>query len=175
MLEHNPRLVSLLNAERVALSSLKSYAAARNLPDLVTWINDGTDTRLVFKSDLENASNLAYVRNAQLSMIVQVTEEDCWIMADSAWRGPTEVAPEFSDITLTCTGGAPPYLGLFDDFLEVVNNLEHLVRMAGDRRPVSTGVIMRDCRDRRDRKIMFQHKPFLVSCRASEYLKTVLI
>jgi hypothetical protein len=130
---------------------------------------------LCFKSDLENAGDLTRVRNAHLSMIVEVTEEDCWIMADSAWRGPIEAAPEFSDITLTCTGGAPPYYGLFDDFQEVVNNLEHLVRMTGDRHPVATGVIMCDCRDRRDRKIMFQHKPFLVSCRASEDLEMVLI
>ena len=152
-------IFSVLDANRNALLNTKSYAAAQNLCDSVTWIDDGPDIRLVWKTDVSDTLNVADVPNAHLSMIVHITEDDCFIMADSAWQGPSEIAPTFADIMLTCTGSAPPFLGVYSDFFEIVNNLSQIIRMTDDRAPTSRGLMTGEYRDW---KIMLQHKPFLV-------------
>ena len=127
--------------------------------DSLTWIDDGTNTRLVWKADVESINDLTRVSNAHLAMIVEVTQEDCWITADAAWRGPIEGAQSFSDIRLTCTGGPPPYEELHTDYLDVVDNMVKIVRMSGDFPPVASGFMRRE---RKEWKIIFQHVPFLV-------------
>jgi hypothetical protein len=160
MSDEDQQVLAALRRERTALANRKFYAGTRNLCDSLTWIDDGSSTRLVWKADVEGINDLTRVANAHLAMIVEVTWEDCWIMADAAWRGPIDAAQSFSDIRLTCTGGPPPYEGLDMDFVDVVDNLLKIVRMTGDFPPVTSGFMTREGNDW---KINLQHVPFLVS------------
>jgi hypothetical protein len=133
IMTHNPEhtlLLAVLQANQDALLNTDTYAAARNICDMVTWIDDGTDIRLVRKTDVTNIHNLADIPNVHLSMIVHISEQDCFVMADSAWQGPSQIAPTFGDIKLTCTGSAPPFPDVYNDFFGIVRNLSEIIRMA---------------------------------------------
>ena len=152
------------------MASQKSYAASPQLRDLVTWTKDGRRHRLVWKEDVHRADDLykssvadghspvaANIPSAVLSAIVLITDDDCWLMADGAWRGPSDYAASFADIKLTCTGAPAPYPFLQQDFTATVANLEHFMKKSDGAKKVGV-ILMQDG----FKKIRFRHVPFVV-------------
>jgi hypothetical protein len=85
---------SKLLAEQDSILNATNWAGGLNLCEDLRWIRDGTHSRLVWKRDITKSLNLATVANrfnyaivpnAHLAMVVQLTENDFWMMADSAW------------------------------------------------------------------------------------------
>jgi hypothetical protein len=154
------RIISRLQYEKNVNGNTRTYLAGLNRPDeYLTWIKDGSYERLVWKFDLAYATDTADVRNARLTMFVRITHDDFWMMSDAGWRGPTEDAPTFADITLTCTAAAPRWIGLDNDFDNALRNLKDIVRIAGEHPPSVAGLIMQE---KEQRKIILRHSPFIV-------------
>ena len=136
------------------------------------WLKDGRRHRLVWKEDVAKADDLfkasiadghaplaTIIPNAELSMIVTITDDDCWLMADGAWRGPSEYARAFSDIKLTCTGAAPSYSYLLQDFNAAVANIEHFMKRSDTYGAKRVGLLVGMDGAK---KIRFRHVPFVV-------------
>ena len=156
---------------RDALAATPSYIASAQVRDQLTWLKDGRRHRLVWKKDVARADDLykssiangdtpaaTTVSNAELSMIVAITDDDCWLMADAGWRGPSDYTPSLSDIKLTCTGVAPAYTYLEQDFNAALNNIEHFMKMSDGTKRVGLLVTANNVK-----KIRFRHVPFTVS------------
>jgi hypothetical protein len=157
-----------MRAARDTLANTRNYCGNRGLAKLLTWIDDGSRRRLVWRDDVEDTTDLDQIPNAHLSLIVNIDDQDCWLAADGAWRGPSPEAPTFADITLSCFGGAPPVPYLVDDFEEAMGNIDDIIRMAGDRRPRYRGLIVADTGEKR---LGLNHNPFVVhSVRRSFYM-----
>jgi hypothetical protein len=164
-----------LLAERDNISNATNWAGALDLCENLSWISDGTHSRLAWKRDIASSLNLAKVANryeyaivpnAHLAMVVQLTENDFWMMADSGWRGPTDLAPAFADINLTCTAAAPPLdptctalTVLRDDFHDIFSNMQDIVRLSGDNQLSGKGFLLEE---NGEKKIILHHAPFIV-------------
>ena len=140
---------------RESLAVSPSYAASTKLRDAVTWMKDGRRNRLVWKTDVQQANDSykacvaegdepspANVPNAGLSMLVLITDDDCWLAADAGWRGPSQFAPSLANIKLTCTGAAPPYALLQQDFNVAIANIEHLMKKSDGYGAKRVGVLV---------------------------------
>ena len=156
---------------RDSLASQKSFAASPQLRDLLTWTKDGQRHRLMWKEDVRRADDLyksalaegntpvaANIPSAVLSVITLITDNDCWLMADGAWRGRSDYTATFADIKLTCTGGPPPYPFLQQDLNATIANLEYFMKKSDGAKKVGA-ILVNDGL----KKIWFRHIPFVVS------------
>jgi len=120
-----------------ALQKLRSDTVYLGDPDAharLEWIRSGNDNIAVKKGDDVNdqisskhLSNHQQPGSPTLSAIVLLTEEDFWLSSDGYWEDPTPSSPSFADVTISCTGAAPPPKDILADFGNVVENINVLV------------------------------------------------
>jgi hypothetical protein len=156
--------------DRLFLSG--SYMACPHIQNDFVWQKDGRCHRLVPKkaAELADAAYTAQVAAgvdpsvesvdlAPLAIIIHVTDDDFWLMPDALWRGPTDAAKTFSGIKLTCTGVAPPYNLLIQDYKAATATIEGLMKQVEIPGSNRAGVFMLRGGVK---KLRFRHVPFLV-------------
>jgi len=98
--------------------------------------------------------------SVSLSLLVQLTEEDFWMMPDGYWRGGSAGARKFSDVKLTCTGAAIGEDPLAADFDNALHTLEYIMDSAKSTGATQEGVIKATDQGP---KLRFRHQLFQVS------------
>ena len=153
---------------RTALIASGQYLGVRQTVHAVQWMRDGQTLRLIAcNSDAIRPGPVPVIRqvggdtgeSVSLSLLVQLTEDDFWMMPDAFWRGPAGGACKFADIKLTCTGAPVQHAPLPDDFDTALHMLEELMDAAKSN-AIREGVIKSN---HGMFKLRFRHQPFHVS------------
>ena len=144
--------------------------------DDVTWQQIGFNTCLITKESAiaRNASNtmLGEMASAEdttqtvtgdyelavLLAIIQISDQDFWMMPDGNWRGPNQYCPTFADLKLTCTGKTLTSTPFEEDFMTVLTNVTTLMNLSA-RFGMQRGLFIKQPPER---KIKFCHVLFKI-------------
>jgi len=148
------RVQRRLEADRQKLLDSGTYLGESNNPFLedVTWERIGRGYHLVTKESIEavksNTANVDATNNqtedeteqwqdvtiessmeeAILSVVVQVSHDDCWLTPCGHWKGPNQVTKNFEDLKLSFHGEQPGHEVFSQDFATVVKNIRQLFK-----------------------------------------------
>jgi len=153
---------------RTALVASGLYLGVPQTVDAVQWMRDGRTLRLVARNpDGVTPGTVPVIRqiygeageSISLSLLVQITEDDFWMMPDGFWRSGSGGARKFSDVKLTCTGAAVDNHPLPADFNNALHTLEHIMDGAKSTGATQEGVIKTT---NEGPKLRFRHQLFQV-------------
>ncbi|KAF8076842.1 hypothetical protein FPV67DRAFT_1445399 [Lyophyllum atratum] len=121
-------------------------AFTRAVQSKLVWAHIGREKSLVTKESMDaveaaqKAAQAAEVdgttpppipplKMADLSIVVEITKEDFWMVACGMWKGPTQACRTLGDMKLSCTGAKPGHEVFAADYASAVSSIRGLMEL----------------------------------------------